>query len=266
MEDLGKDDIPKQLLDFHTKVVAFSEFLQEEGEKKFAGVQMRPISHGATFRIHTWAIVLHRAVRDNCLIGWAQVTGVLLRTLLDCVINIGLIGEKAHDLRAFYFFYHYQLSKLVDSSVPKKEKEILRKEIQAGLDLLNKEDQAKVEDHIATKKAGGPYWFSYEYRSPSEVIKAIMNPEIRKSYGFLSGAAHGGHVTSNLFLDEPDTAGIDPRKNPKSAALAIIYSCRFLLEICQVRVHHEQPEGQGAIDDLMQEFMSMESVLKARPA
>lgn len=266
MDDLGKDDIPKQLLDFHTKIVAFSEFLQEEGEKKFAGVKMRPISHGATFRIHTWAIVLHKAVRDNCLIGWAQVTGVLLRSLLDCVINIGLIGEKDHDLRAFCFFYHYQLSRLVDSSVPKIEKEALRKEMQAGLDLLTKPDQAIVERLIATKKAGGPYWFSYEYRSPSEVIKAIMNPQIRTAYGFLSGAAHGGHVTSNLFLDAPDTPGIDPRKNPKSAALAVIYSCRFLLEICHVRVHHEQPEGKGAIDDLKKEFSGLESVVKAGPA
>lgn len=266
MEEIGKDDIPKELLEFHNKLLAFSEFLQIEGEKKYAGVKMRPISHGAAFRIHTGAIVLHKAILDNCFIGWAQVTAVLLRSLLDSLINIGLIGEKDHDLRAFFFFYHYQLSKLMDSSVPKEEKAILWAEMKLGLNLLNSEDQKKINDMIASNKVGGAYWFSFEYRSPSEVIVKIMNPQIRTSYNFLSGAAHGGHVTSNLFLDEPDKHGIDPRRNPKSAALAVIYSCRFLLEICRVRVYHEQPEGRGAIGDLVKEFLGMESVFKAGPA
>ncbi len=267
MDEIGSDDIPPALLLFHKNVVAFSEFLQQAAEKKYNSAKMRPISHGATFRIHSWAIVLHKAIRDNCLIGWAQVSGVLLRALLDCFINIGLIGEKDHDLRAFSFFYHYELSRLRDTSIRKDERDRTRTEIQPGLDRLEKDDQTRILDLISAGKLGGAYWYSHEFRSPADVLKRITTePDIRTAYNYLSGASHGGHVSSNLFLDEPDNYPIEPLKNPKSAALAIAYSSRFLLEICRVRVHHEIPELQDVVEGLVKEILGLKELIEAKPA
>ncbi len=267
MDEIGSDDIPPALLLFHKKVVAFSEFLQQAAETKYNSAKMRPISHQATFRIHSWAIVLHKAIRDNCLIGWAQVSGVLLRALLDCFINIGLIGEKDHDLRAFSFFYHYQLSRQNDTSIRKDERDRMRTEIQPGWDLLEKDDQTRIHGLISAGKLGGGYWYSHEFRSPADVLKRrATTPDIRTAYNYLSGASHGGHVSSNLFLDEPDDYTIEPLKNPKSAALAIAYSSRFLLEICRVRVHHEIPELQDEVEGLVKEILGLKELIEAKPA
>lgn len=267
MDEIGSDDIPPTLLLFHKKVVAFSEFLQQAAENKYSSAKKRRFSHGATFRIHSWAIVLHKAIRDNCLIGWAQVSGVLLRALLDCSINIGLIGEKDHDLRAFCFLYHDQLSRRRDTSIRKDERDRMRTEIQQGLDRLEKDDQKRILDLISANKLGSAYWYSHEFRSPADVLKRIATtPEICTAYKYLSGASHGGHVTSNLFLDEPDDYTIEPLKNPKSAVLAIAYSSRLLLEICRVRVHYEILELQDVVEELSNELLGLKEVIEAKPA
>ncbi len=87
------------------------------------------------------------------------------------------------------------------------------------------------------KKKFGGYWFNPEYNSPIVILRKLTEQSFGLDwmYKVYSAASHGGHVASNIFLEQPDEIDINPRSNPKGAKLAVIASCRYLLYICILR-------------------------------
>lgn len=254
-------DILKSVRNFHDKVINFSSFTQTATNEKHANSTSNQLSRGVFFKLHAYAIVLHRAIISLCDDGWSQVTPLLLRVMFDVFANLLVIEEKDSEYRAFKYFYFFQMKVKNDQTIPKEEKLRFRKEIEEGLDKLDASTRKRGEQFINQNKFGS-YWFNPEYKSPSDVLKKLSTSEVSWIYKTYSGASHGGHVGSSIYLDEPDKIDINERSNPKKANLAVMHSCRCLLDICGLRNQFEDLGLRKIYLDLLKEFNSFKEVVK----
>ena len=257
-----KRDIPKRLRRLHKAVVTLSFAMQGASNKIYAGSKTNLMSRRAFFKLHAYAIVLHNSILSLCNDGWSQVTPALLRIMLDVFANLLVIAEKDSEYRAFKYFYFYHMKAENGQNIPKKNKEKLRKQMTEGLNELEAPVRARIEKFIEAKKFG-TYWFFPEYRSPSDVFSYLTKKEfgISRMYGIYSMTGHGGHIGSVLFLDQPDLIDTQPRSNPIKAKMAVIASCRHLLEICGLRNQFQKLGLTEMYSDLWKIFLRFESAM-----
>lgn len=257
-----KRDIPDHFRKLHRAVVTLSFALQGASNKIYAKSKTNRMSRGVFYKLHAYAIVLHNSILSLCDDGWSQVTPALLRAMLDVFANLLVIAEKDSEYRAFKYFYFYNMKVQNDQNIPKKTKEKPRRQMTEGLKELEPTIRARIEKFIKAKKFG-TYWFWPDYRSPSDVFRKLTErpSQIILLYGVYSAASHGGHVGSVMFLDQPDQIDTRQRSNPKSAKMAVIASCRHLLEICGLRNEFEELGLTKMYSDLWEIFLSFESAM-----
>jgi hypothetical protein len=168
------------------------------------------------------------------------VAGILIRTLLDIYVNCLAIAIEPEnsEFMAFRFLFAFQLSRVNDTAVPKKDRLEHRKEIEAAILQLPGKDAAR-STALITDTTRKSYWYQPEFSSPSDLLKRTKG-DMPSLYRIFSAATHGGVVGLAVLDDEPDTPNINPRKHPRKMPLAIIASARYLLEITFLR---DQIEG-----------------------
>jgi hypothetical protein len=230
--------LSKELHKLHEIVIRYSIKVQSAAAR-LQGIRPH-VSYQAFADLHMRAVVIHRSIRDLCEAGWTPVTGILIRTLLDIYVNCLAIAIEPEnsEFMAFRFLFAFQLSRVNDSSVPKKSRLKHRKEIEAAILQLPSNDTARATALI-TDKTRKNYWYQPEFSSPSDLLRKTKG-DMPSLYRIFSAATHGGIVGLALFDDEPDTPNINPRQHPRQTPIAILGSARYLLEITFLR---DQAEG-----------------------
>lgn len=257
-----KNDISKNVRKFHKKVIIFTSFTQEISNNKHADSKPNKFSRGIFFKLHAYAVVLHRSILSLCDNGWAQTTPVLLRSIMDVFISLLVIAEKDSEYRAFKYFYFFQMQAKEDKNISENEKTRFNNELNDGLDKLDFITQKRIKQFIKQKKFAG-YWFSPEYKNPTHVLKqlTIQKSDLVFMYRTYSAAAHGGHVGTGIHLDQPDRIDITQCSNPRKAKLAVIGSCRYLLTICLLRNEFENLGLNKIYSELLKEFYGFKDVI-----
>ena len=236
-----KNDVPENIREFHDALIDFASAIQKTSNLIHAETKTNRMSRGVFFKLHAHAVVLHRSIISLCDNGWGQVTPILLRAMMDVFANLLVISEVDFEYRAYKYFYFYQMKMENDPDISRKERIKLRHELKKGWHKLDAPIRTRIKQFIKGRRFG-TYWFNPEYKSPSDVFKKLTTKpsEFIGMYGLYSGASHGGHLSSVIVLDEPDKVDINRRSNPDGAKLAVIASCRHLLDICGLRNEFEE--------------------------
>ena len=235
------NDISEEIREFHDKVVSFACFIQEDADRKHADSKSNQISGGAFYKLHAQGVGLHRSILSLCDNGWAQTTPILLRVMLDVLANLLVIGEKDFEYRAFKYFYYSHMKAINSQDFSNEERLKFQREMEEGLNKLDTTTRERIMKFINAKKFG-VYWFRPEYKSPSKIFSKLTkrSSDLVFVYRAYSGSSHGAHVGSSIYLDEPDKIDINPRSNPEKAKLAVLHSCRCLLDMCLLRSKFEK--------------------------
>jgi hypothetical protein len=115
--------------------------------------------------------------------------------------------------------------------------------------------KAKASEFVSAPKIRR-YWFQPEQDSITSIIKKYGGSEMLFSYGALSTATHGYHFGIGLFRDDSDMMTIDPMPNPARTKGAVLYSCRQLLELINIRDTYEDLGVGSEYDRRIEEIIS----------
>ena len=224
----------------HELAIRFAVEAADRSAKKYANA-LNDIRRDALFALSQDGVITHRAIGSLVESGWSGTTGSLLRTLFDIQIAaMAIVSSQKPRLMAFRYFYsgHRQLSRdhtRFDPPTRRAAREAIRERIK----LLPEDDR---QDALAfLKEKDRPYFFSEEWKSPSELVDLMAAPDLDRAYRQLSSAAHGGFLGIRLLRDDPDDLGIGPQLPPgEHAAGALLTSSRLLVELTSMRGQAEQ--------------------------
>ena len=246
-------DIPPGLKALHTDIIERASNLQAAASAKYERIPVAPNSEAAFHRLHQFALVQHRATLALCEHGWSQAAPSNVRTLLECLINLGVIVEKDSEYRAFQYLYGYVLLALrrPDPSLPNgpTEKGELQSVLDKGIGPLEEPLKSRVLEWTANGELPGNYWYSEYYKGPSLVVKNLL-PSVLPMYRIFSSTSHGGFFGTYFFLDAPENPGINAQSNPRTAKFLVGASCRFSIEICHLRSRFQQLNQDGECEVL----------------
>ena len=259
MADEGPWPISDDLVQLHNAAWTYAVNIQAGSAAKQEKTAEGPLAHSALASLHRTAIVLHCSVRSLCEAGWTQVTPILIRTLLDVIVNVYAIAIKQEDSEYMAFkFLCSDFVKLVQDTDTAEE---VRKHDQEQLDrmrrVLKGADVKRVDDFIANFKPV-PYWFRPEFSSPGTIFREKI-PRLFDMYRQFSGSTHASLIGSLLFSDTPDAPSINPAQNPIRTASAIVSSSRLLIDISWGRA-----EFDGFADTEEYKFLVKTLVLPLR--
>jgi Family of unknown function (DUF5677) len=223
--------LPEDLVTLHDVMIEHAVRIQAIAAKKHEQTAEGPISHSALFTLHRIGILTHRSIRTLCETGWTQVAPILIRTLLDVLVNTYAIVSKYED--AEYMAFRYMCSDMIRLIRDSDTSDELRKHEQEQLDIMRQQlkggDVKLVDDLIANFKPT-PYWFCPEFKSPGQIFKDKI-PRFFDIYRRFSGSTHGSFIGAVLFSDSLDEPSINPEEHPRKTRYAILLSSRLLLEI-----------------------------------
>lgn len=211
------------------------DVIQYSSDLHVAFDEHSPMATFALASVHYTAILCHRGIRDLCEQGWTLLSSVLLRTMLDHIINctaITAVPENANFM-GFKYFAPLLMKLSTDPVMTKAERIGPREELEKLVGRLSAKDQLDAQELIKENKRSS-YWYSPEYKGPSDVLKLAPVP-LQQLYNLFSGPAHGGFSLQVLFNDHSTQQDINPRPNPEWSKRAIEASSRLLLEIGRAR-------------------------------
>lgn len=229
----------KEVIDFHSKTYKFASkvnqlcFEQNEKETKY------PMASEALFSLSSDTVALHRAIKSLCESGWAFPCSILLRSMLDCMINVGIICNEPQkaEYMGFKYMHCYIKGTLSDSKSSKEHKDYAKRSLSQAIEKLPQNYKGKAQDFFGQKRSA--YWFNPEFSKPSDVLEKLASPGTQELYRIYSGSTHGGFIGNRIFRDEPDNTHPNPRADKKAQNLALVASSRFLIEISTVRGNFE---------------------------
>lgn len=162
--------------------------------------------------------------------------------MLDVLATMLVIRDTDHEYRAFKYLYFHYIKTYCKQESSTDEKLMAWDILQKGLRVENDIDLEKRIKEFMENKQIGLYWYCPEYKNPSDVFNKLtaQNSGLVDIYKMYSGPVHSGNIGISLHLDEPDKIDIKPRSNPKSARLAVLQSCRLLLETNLLRNEFEK--------------------------
>lgn len=253
-------------LDVYKKALDFAVCVNKESYKKFNPPATKSnenvLVRGCLYKIGEWAVILHRSILSLCENGWASVAPILLRSVLDCLVNMIAILSPKYDneFMAFKFYVHDFLNAMIEE----KRKDILdfnKNQIDGIVKRMKPENQKLANNYIQQFLQNGErkiWWFKPEFKSTKEILEQPnVSPDVYYSFQVLSTSTHSTYIGFGLFKDKPDEADINPRLDPKSIRIALLFSSRFLLEISNGRNQYENLKSDLIHANLMKELISL---------
>ncbi len=223
------------------QTLALAVRANQESYKKFGPhsriANAEILSRSCSYKIGERSCILLQATFSLCEDGWASVTPVLIRSMLECLLNLYLILKDHNDYWAFRFFSHGFLNDLINDS-DNDVKEEARREVDKLLAQLNGPDLARAKDYekkFIERGKANLYWYKPDFSNAREILPAGLY-FIYKSF---SSSVHSGLMGMNLFKDEPDKVDINPRNDRNSIKKALAGASRITYEITNIRIQHE---------------------------
>ena len=184
------------------------------------GVGHRVAVSGISVLTHD-SICLHRAIHSLCFAGWAFAAPILLRAMLDALLSVVVITRSARpNVAAFKFLYAGARSALQDPAESAAVKAEARANIAKYRPQMTPEEQVEA-DSFLSERPRGAYWYSGEFRRPSEVISRHL-PAQADLYEILSSPAHAGFLGMRMFRDDCPS-GREPASRSPSGGLRALY-------------------------------------------
>lgn len=233
--------IPENILKLHEALVEFSSRVQGESEKKKeTESHVGTLVHIAFYKMAAYAVTLHRSILTLCEAGWTHVSPILLRTIMECSANcLAIINNDLPEYMAFKYLYHPYIQILRDEGYPEDRRAKAKSDIEAGIENLKDEKvKEKVRQYIDIGRID-IFWFKPEESGISLIIEKYGSKELGFTYGAYSMSAHAGHLGMFLLKDNPDDIKINPAENPIKTKVALVSSCRWLLELLYIRNSYE---------------------------
>ena len=240
--------------------------LNETAEAEHQAGKGGPLLHGALLSMTSDMLCLHRSVWCLCNGGWAFATPVLLRTMMDLIISTLAVTHREEDREymGFKYMYGFQKEGLATLEAPTSVKEEARADIANAIQHLSADDQARAKAFLEAKLE--TYWYSPEYRKPSDVLaKTGSNPVLKRVYALFSGAAHAGFAGLREFRDQPWIIDSAPRADKVSQNRALFLSARLLLEFAAMRANVEAPAAARLFGRLISELADASTRCRVTP-
>lgn len=200
----------------------------------------------ALFIICHDAVCTHRAIGTLVDFGWSGPGAAVLRALLDLVISTAaIVNSSDPKMAAFRYMYSGFRRHSRDPSFSAQQRKAMFSQIRHRISLLPNELKSRAL--AVVKERDRPYWFSEEFRSPTEILEKHGSPGMVWAYLQLSAAAHGTMMGLRLFRDDPDRIDVNPiPPGPKSYSLDLS-SSRFLISVVDLRNLYEHLGMDSAI-------------------
>lgn len=229
--------ILESIYDLSDKAIKYDSDLQIISRNKYYLKKSTwiPITRSVIERLHESAITTHRSILCLAENGWAQNTAPLLRTIIELVVNCAVVIEEDCEMRSF----RYLVSELLRLDSTPEERERSKKELKDQLfNYLDDRDREKAEKYLNQEKHD-LYWYSGIYKGPRDILKKKA-PSLLDAYDLGGSASHGCQIGYKFFSEDPNLTNINPRKDPYSANLSVVFSIRFLLEFSLIRDSFEK--------------------------
>jgi len=254
----------EDILKLHDDLIHFGSTIQSVSAKK-----MEDESHieanvfTAFYKIFANAITLHRSVLSLCEAGWTHITAILIRTILECSANcLAIVNNELPEYMAFKFLYHPYIQIIKDDKFPEEKREKARIDLEQGINnLKDKTIKQKAIDYRNLDKLD-IFWFRPEENGVSSIIDKYGGGDLKFLYGSLSMSAHAGHLGIFLFKDNSDDISIDPCENPEKTKLALLLSCRLLLELFCIRIVYEELDFNTDYDNFLKRILAFKDYVR----
>jgi len=252
--------ISNDLIQLHEDLIKFGSKVQSISVKIFDEKQhIESNVHAAFYKINAYAVTLHRAIFSLCEDGWTHITPLLLRTIMECSSNcLAIVHNELHEYMAFKYLYYEYLKAYQDktSSIETKKKSL--SDIKQGISHIKNLSAKKTAEEYIKQEQSYIFWFKPEENSVSSIISDYGSSELKDVYGFLSWSVHATHFGLFAFKDNPDDIDINPCENPNKTKLAIVFSCRLLLELLRIRYVYEGLRFSSEYDRFMERIFAFE--------
>lgn len=225
------------IYDLSDKVIKYGSDLQIASRNKYYITKSTwmPLTRSVLEKLHESAITYHRSIICLAENGWAQNTSPLLRTIIELIVNCSVIVEVDCEMRSF----RYLVFELLKLDLTSEERERSKRELKDQLfSHLEERNRKKAEEYL-NKQKQGLYWYAGIYKGPRDVLKKKA-PSLLDAYNLGGSASHGGQIGYKFFDANPNLKDINPRKDPYSANLSIVFSIRYLLEFSLMRDSFEK--------------------------
>lgn len=224
-----------EIVNIHTEVQDYASAVNQSIVYNKSDLSSYPLGGGALFALTANLFGMHRAIYSLCRDGWAFSAGVLLRSMLDMLINVAVIVEKKTEVEYRGFKYmHFFLKRMMTENISSKDRSTYREQIKSGIEKLPADLQLKAKGFMFNERLHG-YWFCPEYKRPTDVLNKLFNTEICFLYEVLSSGSHGSYMGLGMYKDEPDAVHPNPRADRYSQNKALVGSSRILLEAMNIR-------------------------------
>lgn len=257
-------EIPEDILQLHEDLIEFGSRIQTESAR---GMEInRHINENiyiVFYKINAYAVTLHRAVKSLSEAGWAHISPILLRTILECMAYcLAIMNNKHPEYMAFKYLYHPYIVSLRDNKSPENLKEEAKREIKQGIEKISSEEEKEKAKIFVSEKNPSIYWFKPEESGISSIINKYAGEDSKFIYKILSTAVHAGHFGLFLFRDDSDVIDINPSDNPKKANIAIMMTCRYLLELLNIRNVSEGLGFDSEYNKFLRRILSFENKVR----
>ena len=247
---MARFSLSPYLSSLHDDVIQYSSDIHSGFDEE------NPLSTHALANIHYTAILCHRGIRSLCEQGWTLPASVLIRTMLDHIINC--LAITAVPARANYMAFKY-ISPLfmklaTDPAKTATEREVGRGALEKLVKRLPLEDQPEAKAFIKKNRLGAYFYFP-EYQRPTDVLK--LAPGLEPVYREFSGPVHGGFSLQVLLNDHLEMQDINPRAHPQSSKQAIKASSMLLLEIGRARAVWNSLGREEEYEKLQQRIIAL---------
>lgn len=255
----------EEVYQLHADLVTFGATVQHISRQRLKNSpRLKSLFYDLGTKIGSHIIILHRATRALADAGWAHATPLLLRGMMEGVVNyLTVMYNGQPEYMAFKYFAHDYFRVIVDPKVQGVAK--ARADVQNLISrVIDPESRRKAEGLISSVLQGAKirtYWFQPEKGTLNDCIRdaadAGMKDGLLSSYKSLSTATHGTHFGMALFKDNLNDCDINPSDNPQRAYVALLMSSKLLIEFLAVRCRNEKLE----LDSDYMEFLKRANLL-----
>jgi hypothetical protein len=175
------------------------------------------------------AVRLHRAVEVLACKGWACAGPILTRSILDLALSaLVIVKADRPDVAAFECLYAFTQNEEYQSNLKTKEETEIS--VREAFTQMIQADREAASKFLASSKPR-KYWYSGRFKGQGEIIKAYGAAELHKLWRTLSGTTHGGYISIRMFRADPFRLDINPRRDPQTAARAVVLSTALLIAL-----------------------------------
>ena len=249
------------ILHFHDEIQEFGVLVNKNIAKIHNNISPKPTAGSALWSISANIFSLHRSILALCKNGWSLATPIILRTMVECYLNVLIIttDDASSEYFGFKYLFNFLKKNLNDKHFSEEDREGFRKQIDEGLKKLPNNIRNKAKDFIF-KKSFNSYWYSPEYSGPTKVIG--QRNDLKRIYALFSGATHGGLFGLNFLKGKPDDVHPNPRKDKFSQNFALIYSNKIMLDAFYSTGTFEGLQLQESYNFLRKNFLELKPLVK----